>query len=60
MTQNIHPTAYIAEQAILGKNITVGPFAVIESPAQIGDNCKIGAHAVVKPRLDLMASHCFK
>ena len=49
MTQNIHPTAYIAEQAILGKNITVGPFAVIESPAQIGDNCKIGAHAVVMP-----------
>ncbi|MDF1583689.1 MAG: acyl-ACP--UDP-N-acetylglucosamine O-acyltransferase [Methyloprofundus sp.] len=49
MTQNIHPTAYIAEQAVLGKNITVGPFAVIENQVQIGDNCKIGAHAVVMP-----------
>jgi len=49
MTQNIHPTAYIAEQAVLGKNITIGPFAVIENHVQIGDNCKIGAHAVVMP-----------
>jgi len=49
MTQNIHPTAYIAEQAVLGQNITVGPFAVIEDNVQIGDNCKIGAHAVVMP-----------
>jgi len=49
MTQNIHPTAYIAEQAVLGKNITIGPFAVLENHVQIGDNCKIGAHAVVMP-----------
>jgi len=49
MTQNIHPTAYIAEQAVLGKNITVDPFAVIENHVQIGDNCKIGAHAVIMP-----------
>ena len=49
MTQSIHPSAYIAEQASIGKNVTIGPFAVIENHTQIGDNCKIGAHAVVRP-----------
>ncbi len=49
MAHNIHPTAYIAEGAELGENITVGPFAVIENNVQLGDNCEIGAHAVVMP-----------
>jgi len=49
MTAHIHPTAYIAADAKLGENISVGPFAVIESQVEIGDNCKIGAHAVVQP-----------
>ncbi|MDD1636295.1 MAG: acyl-[acyl-carrier-protein]--UDP-N-acetylglucosamine O-acyltransferase, partial [Methylococcaceae bacterium] len=31
MAQNIHPTAYIAPNAALGDNVTIGPFAVIES-----------------------------
>ena len=49
MSQNIHPTAYIAEQATVGESVTIGPFAVIEDHAQIGDNCKIGSHAVIRP-----------
>jgi UDP-N-acetylglucosamine acyltransferase len=48
MTQHIHPTAYIAPDAVLGENITVAPFAVIESGVEIGDNCQIGAHAVIQ------------
>ncbi|MDD5579378.1 MAG: acyl-ACP--UDP-N-acetylglucosamine O-acyltransferase [Methylobacter sp.] len=47
MTQNIHPTACIASDALLGENVTVGPFAVIETNVEIGSNCRIGAHAVV-------------
>lgn len=47
MTTLIHPTAYIAPDAILGNNLTIGPFAVIESGAVLGDNCQIGAHAVI-------------
>ncbi|PPC91019.1 MAG: acyl-[acyl-carrier-protein]--UDP-N-acetylglucosamine O-acyltransferase [Methylobacter sp.] len=47
MTQHIHPTAYIAEGAILGDNVSVGPFAVIEAGAEIGAGSRIGAHAVV-------------
>lgn len=49
MTQNIHPTAYIAENAILGEQVTVGPFAVIENDVVIGAHCQVGAHAVVQP-----------
>jgi UDP-N-acetylglucosamine acyltransferase len=47
MAQNIHPTAYIAEDVLLGDNVTVGPFAVIETGAQLGADCQVGAHAVV-------------
>ncbi len=49
MTQNIHPSAYIAEQTSIGKNVKIGPFAVIENHTKIGDNSKIGAHAVIRP-----------
>ncbi|MBT3813622.1 MAG: acyl-[acyl-carrier-protein]--UDP-N-acetylglucosamine O-acyltransferase, partial [Gammaproteobacteria bacterium] len=49
MTQNIHPSAYIADPASIGKNVTIGPFAVIEEHTQIADNCEIGAHAVIRP-----------
>jgi UDP-N-acetylglucosamine acyltransferase len=49
MTQNIHPTAYIAENVILGDDVTVGPFAVIENNVVIGPHCQVGAHAVVQP-----------
>lgn len=48
MTQHIHPTAYIAPDALLGNNITIAPFAVIEAGVEIGDNCQIGAHAVIQ------------
>ena len=49
MTQNIHPTAYIAPSAILGENLTIGPFAVIGDNVEMGDNCQLGAHAVIQP-----------
>ena len=49
MTQNIHPTAYIAPSAILGENVTIGPFAVIEENVEVGAGCQLGAHAVIQP-----------
>lgn len=48
MTQNIHPTAYVAETAILGENVTLGPFAVVEDHVELGAGCQLGAHAVVQ------------
>ncbi len=47
MTQFIHPLAYIADNVLLGDNISVGPFAVIEKGAELGADCQVGAHAVV-------------
>ena len=49
MTQQIHPTAYVASTAILGENVILGPFAVIEDNVVLGDGCQLGAHAVVQP-----------
>lgn len=49
MALNIHPTACIARDAILGDNCTIGPFAVIESGVEMGANCQVGAHAVIQP-----------
>ena len=49
MTQNIHPTAYIAPSAKIGENAMIGPFAVIGDNVEMGDNCQLGAHAVIQP-----------
>jgi UDP-N-acetylglucosamine acyltransferase len=49
----IHPTAYIAPDAKLGENVSVGPFAVIEEGAVVGANSQIGAHAVVHGRVKM-------
>jgi UDP-N-acetylglucosamine acyltransferase len=43
----IHPTAFVAADALLGADVTVGPYAVIEAGAQIGDRCVIEAHAFI-------------
>lgn len=40
----IHPTAVIADDVILGKNVSIGPYVIIEAGAQIGDNCVIKGH----------------
>ncbi len=49
MSNDIHPTAHIAPGARLGRQVSVGPFAVIEANTEIGDGCQIGAHAIIQP-----------
>lgn len=41
----IHPTAVVAEDAHLGADVKVGPYAVIEGGAVLGDGCVVEAHA---------------
>jgi len=44
----IHPSALIEDGAILGSNVTVGPFAYIGSQVKIGDNTTVAPHAVIE------------
>lgn len=43
----IHPTASIAEDVSLGKNVFIGPYTSIEAGVSIGDNCIIKGHASI-------------
>ena len=54
---NIHPTAIVSPNAVLGDNIEIGPYAIINENVTIGDNCKIHPHAVIYPYVT-MGSHC--
>ena len=44
----IHPSAVIEDGAILGSNVTVGPFAYIGSQVKIGDSTTVAPHAVIE------------
>ncbi|MFI3263363.1 MAG: acyl-ACP--UDP-N-acetylglucosamine O-acyltransferase [Rikenellaceae bacterium] len=43
----IHNLAYVHEDAKIGENVTIEPFAFIAADTVIGDNSYISAHAVV-------------
>lgn len=44
---SLHPTAIISENAILGRNVTVGPFTIIHSNVEIGDDTVIGSNCEI-------------
>jgi UDP-N-acetylglucosamine acyltransferase len=44
----IHASAVIEDGAILGENVSVGPFAYIGPNVKIGDNSTVAAHAVIE------------
>lgn len=44
----IHASAVIEDGAVLGSNVTVGPFAYIGSQVKIGDNTTVASHAVIE------------
>jgi len=44
----IHPTAVIEEGALLGSDVSVGPFAYIGSKVKIGDGTSVASHAVIE------------
>ena len=48
MSNQIHPTALVANSASLGNNNNIGPYAIIEEGVVLGDNNSIGAHAAIK------------
>ncbi|MEX2577904.1 MAG: acyl-ACP--UDP-N-acetylglucosamine O-acyltransferase [Verrucomicrobiales bacterium] len=44
----IHSSAIVAENADLGSDVTVGPFAIVEGNVIIGDRCTIDAAAQIR------------
>lgn len=44
---NIHPTAIVSPDAVLGENTVVGPYALIHARVEIGANTRVGPHAVI-------------
>lgn len=47
LAPTIHPTAIVADSAVLGNNVAVGPRAVIGEHCHIADNCEIGAGTII-------------
>ena len=45
---SVHATAIVSPEARLGRDVSIGPYAIIEEGTVIGDGCEIRAHAVVK------------
>jgi len=43
----IDPTARIADSAVIGKNVSIGPFCVIGPDVSIGEGCALTAHVHV-------------
>jgi UDP-N-acetylglucosamine acyltransferase len=53
MGSSIHPTAVIDPQAIIGCDVSIGPFCVVEAGAIVGDGCRLASQVVVKERTTL-------
>lgn len=47
MSAGIHPTATIAKDVEIGRDVAIGPYAVIESGVHIADHVQIGAHCFI-------------
>jgi UDP-3-O-[3-hydroxymyristoyl] glucosamine N-acyltransferase len=43
----VHPTAVVADDAVLGETVTVGPYCVVESGAWIGARSVLVAHCYI-------------
>lgn len=54
---NIHPTAIVADGAVLDGTVTVGPYAVIGPQVTIGPGTTVGAHCVIEGRTTIGADN---
>lgn len=44
----IHPLALVHPEAVVGRDVEIGPFCVIEQDVTIGDGCRLAGHVFVK------------
>lgn len=45
---NVHKTAIIEDGAIIGENVTIGPYTIIGPQVKIGNGTTIGSHTVIE------------
>lgn len=45
---NIHPTAVIDSNAMLGRDVVIGPFCIVEKDVLIADGCRLASRVVIK------------
>lgn len=45
---NIHPTALIADSAVLADDVEIGPYSVIGDQVEIGPGSRVDSHVVIK------------
>jgi len=48
MSNQVHETAVISQDAQIGDNVTIGAYCVIEGPVVIGNNVTVGPHCLVQ------------
>ncbi|WP_296245179.1 MULTISPECIES: UDP-3-O-(3-hydroxymyristoyl)glucosamine N-acyltransferase [unclassified Psychrobacter] len=48
LARGIHPSAVIAESAVLGNEVTIGPFCVIGENVQIGNRSALSANVIIE------------
>jgi len=53
----IHPTAIIHPTAVLGENVSIGPYVVIDQKAKIGNHTTLHAHVSIGPNV-FVGEHC--
>ena len=53
MKQEIHPSAIIGKNSVIGKNVKIGPFAVVADNVTIGDGTIIDAGAQILDYTDI-------
>ncbi len=51
----IHPTALVHPEAILGEDVTVGPFAILDRAVRIGARTRIGPRVTLFPHTEVGA-----
>jgi len=50
---NLDTKAYISDSAVLGSNVSVGPFSYLGEHCKVGDNCEIHAGVVIYPHVKI-------
>jgi UDP-N-acetylglucosamine acyltransferase len=48
LASRIHPTAIVADGAVIGEGTTVGPYSIIGPSVVLGKNNKVGPHVVLE------------